>query len=313
MNEKMTKILEDAVKSKHLHEEEKKNQIVISPEFQQLIYPLTEQELEQLEKNILAEGVRDPLVVWKKNDTLTLIDGHHRYRICKQHNIPFSIKEMEFTDTNQVKFWMINNQIGRRNLTPMQLSYLRGVRYNLEKKNSTENLNQYRTEKISDREKTAEKLAKEYNVTSRTIEGDGQFSKAIDKIGEVDEKKKQDILSGKVKVNKGEIQQLANRSIDQKGIDKITADKTKKRSARKPGAKINDLAIEIAIEYIRNENRYYDHVRYELNLFKERIFKIKKEANDLEFFLLWRLNHSKPDTNRYKEVYRILKKMLGVA
>lgn len=38
--------------------------IIIDPEFKSLIPPLAEEELAQLEQNILAEGCRDPLVVW---------------------------------------------------------------------------------------------------------------------------------------------------------------------------------------------------------------------------------------------------------
>jgi len=43
--------------------------LTIDPEFQSLIPPLAPEELAQLEANILADGCRDPLVVWLPNDT----------------------------------------------------------------------------------------------------------------------------------------------------------------------------------------------------------------------------------------------------
>lgn len=39
--------------------------ILVDEEFKNLIPPLTEEEFSGLKENILSEGVRDPLVVWK--------------------------------------------------------------------------------------------------------------------------------------------------------------------------------------------------------------------------------------------------------
>jgi hypothetical protein len=61
-----------------------------------------------------AEGCRDDLIVW--NDTL--IDGHNRHKICTARNIPFSTAYKEFLDRDDAKLWIIDNQLGRRNLTP---------------------------------------------------------------------------------------------------------------------------------------------------------------------------------------------------
>ena len=59
----------------------------IDNEFKHLICPLQRKEYVQLEQNILADGCRDPIVVW--NDVI--VDGHNRYEICKRHKISFSI------------------------------------------------------------------------------------------------------------------------------------------------------------------------------------------------------------------------------
>jgi 16S rRNA G966 N2-methylase RsmD len=86
--------------------------IIIDPEFKSLIPPLAPDELAQLEINILADGCRDPLVLWGD----ILIDGHNRYEICKRHDISFSTRQMEFSDRSHAIEWIICNQFGRRNL-----------------------------------------------------------------------------------------------------------------------------------------------------------------------------------------------------
>jgi hypothetical protein len=47
-----------------------------------------------------------------------LIDGHNRHKICTARNIPFTTTDKEFLDRDDAKLWIIDNQLGRRNLTP---------------------------------------------------------------------------------------------------------------------------------------------------------------------------------------------------
>ena len=85
----------------------------ILKELEVLIPPLTSEEFKQLERNILEEGIRDPLVTWNG----ILVDGHNRYRIAAEYDIDYVTVEKEFTDMNAVKIWMATNQLGRRNLS----------------------------------------------------------------------------------------------------------------------------------------------------------------------------------------------------
>ena len=89
-------------------------EIKIDKEFADLIPPLSAEERQQLEQNILAEGCRDPLVVWQG----TLIDGHNRYEICTRNDIAFKTIELNFDTRDDAKIWIIKNQFGRRNLQP---------------------------------------------------------------------------------------------------------------------------------------------------------------------------------------------------
>ena len=92
----------------------------ILKELEVLIPPLTSEEFKQLERNILEEGIRDPLVTWNG----ILVDGHNRYRIAQEYDIDFETVEKEFPDILTVKVWMIVNQFGRRNLNNYQRSVL---------------------------------------------------------------------------------------------------------------------------------------------------------------------------------------------
>ena len=95
--------------------------IKVDDEFQSLIPPLTADEYTQLEKNIIKDGIRDPLVVWSQDDgNDILIDGHNRWKISAAHGgIPFRTVSMNFGTRDAVKLWIIRNQKGRRNLNPL--------------------------------------------------------------------------------------------------------------------------------------------------------------------------------------------------
>ena len=88
----------------------------IDYDFENLIPPLTEDEYSRLEQSIRAEGCRDAIIVWNN----VIIDGHHRYKICKAHNIDFHTIQMEFSLKDDVILWMLQNQLGRRNLSEFQ-------------------------------------------------------------------------------------------------------------------------------------------------------------------------------------------------
>ena len=92
------------------------NDLIIDPVLKSLIPPLSDEEFKQLEENIKAEGCRDALVIWRG----TIVDGHNRYKICNENDIPFKTEEKEFVDRDEAAEWIIRNQFGRRNLSLAQ-------------------------------------------------------------------------------------------------------------------------------------------------------------------------------------------------
>lgn len=98
------------------------NVLKTDPEFQSKIPPLTFEELNQLEANILRDGrILNPIIVWEG----LIVDGHNRYTIAKKHpEIPFTIHEKEFASRYEAIIWICKNQLGRRNLTPEQMQQI---------------------------------------------------------------------------------------------------------------------------------------------------------------------------------------------
>jgi ParB-like chromosome segregation protein Spo0J len=159
----------------------------IDQEYKALIPPLTAKEFAQLEANILRDGCLYPIVTWEE----TIIDGHNRYAICKKHDLPFKIITMEFDDRDAAMDWMDTNQLGRRNLSPVDFKLALGRRYNRTKKSvgKPEGTILGQIDPIS----TAAKLATQHGVSEATVKRAGKLAEAVEAHPEI----KEAIASGK--------------------------------------------------------------------------------------------------------------------
>jgi len=189
------------------------DEIIIDEEFQRLLPPLEESVFTQLEQSIIRHGIRDPLILWDG----ILIDGYNRYKISQAHNLPFSTVSMEFPSRDEVIIWIITNQNNRRNLTPMQHRFFRGLHYNAEKRiiSNREGKNQYSEVEGQNvpqpkTPSTSEQLAKIYKVSSKTIKRDGKIANAIIVIGDISPEIKLDILSGKTHISNKQLMELSS-------------------------------------------------------------------------------------------------------
>jgi protein gp37 len=88
-------------------------ELIIDPEFKSALPPLSKEEYDLLESQIVQDGCRESLITWNN----ILIDGHNRYEICNKHGFSFETNEMFFDSREDVLIWIYQNQIGKRNLT----------------------------------------------------------------------------------------------------------------------------------------------------------------------------------------------------
>jgi hypothetical protein len=146
-------------------EKEETVSLIVDPEFAKLIPPMRTDEFEELERSILAEGCRDPIVVWRG----VIVDGHTRYRICQAHHLPFTGKEMEFSDRDEAKAWIIGNQLGRRNINLFVKAELVCDLKELFARKAKENMRLGRGTKVETPVHTREELANRAKVSHNTI------------------------------------------------------------------------------------------------------------------------------------------------
>lgn len=189
-------------------------QLIVEPEFRDKIPALSPEEFSKLEENILADGeVRDPLVVWNN----TIIDGHNRWAIIQKHpELKWSAKQMDFSDKWEAIAWMCKNQLGRRNLTDEQKTYLIGKQYEAQKmstggdRKSKEFSRAQNEHMVSGPNKTSEMLAKEIGVSRETVKRSEHFAKGLDAAEAVSPGIRDAVLSGEVKVPKSTIAKIRN-------------------------------------------------------------------------------------------------------
>ena len=202
LNQLSPAISETEEKGNPLMEENKPNlssstiEILIDEEFKSLIPVLSPEEKSQLENNLLCEGCRDPLVIWKGYNIL--LDGHNRYEICVKNGINYELIEIELPSREEAHLWMMRNQLGRRNLQPEALSYFRGklqaaLKQKVGRKKKDKNEHQNDAQKNLDenehqndaKAKTAAILGNQFKVSQATIERDAKYAKAVDQITEL--------------------------------------------------------------------------------------------------------------------------------
>jgi hypothetical protein len=180
---------------------------VIDHEIETLLPKLTPEEAEQLRLNITSSGRIDPLTVLVIGGKERVLgDGHHRLIIAEGEGIDYATIEVEVPDRAAAIQWVIDNQLGRRNLTDERRAYYRGKEYLLTKKADGnpqlgQNVQVGRTPK-----NTADSLAEKHGVDGRTIRRDAKFAEAVDRISEQQgNEAREQILSGQSGQTKKEI------------------------------------------------------------------------------------------------------------
>lgn len=189
-------------------------QLNIEPEFRDKIPPLSKDEFEKLEANILEDGeVREPLVVWHN----TIIDGHHRWAIIQKHpEIPYKVKQMDFPDKWAAIVWMCRNQLGRRNITDEVKAVLIGEAYKAQKLSVGAQVGNENAKKQNDQSghfvsnRTRKEIAKQFNVGEGTVQRAEHFVNGLDEAEKASPGIRDAVLSGEVKAPKNLVAEIRN-------------------------------------------------------------------------------------------------------
>lgn len=214
----------------------------IDKEFSSLIPPLTPDEYSGLEQSILSEGCRDAIILWNN----IIIDGHNRYKICKEHNIPFRTETKDFATRQDVILWMFHNQLSRRNLNDFQ-----------------------RVEVVRRYETTVKAQAAKRQEATRFGSGSNKFNTTIEKTRDTLGKMTQ--ISGKTYEHATAILDNAPEAVIQAvrknelsinagyTVTKLTPEEQEEISERiKNGEKANQVVTEVRNRKKRKNNFYID-------------------------------------------------------
>ena len=162
-------------------------ELSIKKSFKTALRPLHEEERKQLEAKIVADGrVREPILYWHHDGKNWIVDGMHRYEIATKHGIPFRTEPLTFADEKAVTRWILENQLGKRNLNPDDAKLLRGKLYNDLKRDDGGHGDQ-RSDCQIDRpitEHAAKHVANLSGVSKETVQRDGKFVAQMESLSE---------------------------------------------------------------------------------------------------------------------------------
>ena len=187
-------------------------ELKINPELRDFIPPLSGEEKKQLEDSLLKYGYKGaPIYIW--NDYI--VDGHNRYELCKKHNIEFPVEELILGDNAtiiDVMEWMINTQLGRRNLPPAQrLAVMDKFKRKIQeqannKKENSDKLfhgNQYQVVSSPNGEHSKNKIHTDKELAKLAGVGTGTVARFNKVMKSDDEELKKKVLSNEVSINAG--------------------------------------------------------------------------------------------------------------
>lgn len=183
------------------------------PDIQFMCPPLDSEAHALLEKSLKEKGCLNPVIYWEGPNVI--VDGHNRDEICSRLKIPYERIPMHFDTKEDALNFVIDHQLGRRNLSDLQKSYLRGKRYLTEKKAAHRPSGSEVPQDDGVKGETAKKIAEETGVSPATVERDAVLAEAIDELREkIGDDFGKTLRNEKAKIPKKGIIELAKRPLE---------------------------------------------------------------------------------------------------
>lgn len=217
-------------------------QIKLNEEYRNLVPRLPKEDYKRLEKSIIKEGVRDPLIVNKDG---IILDGYTRYEIAEKHNKKLKVPIVrEFPDKLEEKKYVLRANLERRHLNQWQRGLL-GLKF---KDIETERIEKLKIEMGKQtgrghkkvKEKFPEPLGQARDFAAKEV---GISGRQLDKVGDIVEFATPE---QKEKLNNGE--ESINAVYDQLKRERKFQERIAKRSAL-PEGKFNVIYADPPWQY----------------------------------------------------------------
>lgn len=180
-----------------------------------LIQPVSDREYEDLELSLIEYGCKEPIIVWNN----FILDGHKRYKICAEYNIPFSILVARLALLPEAVSFVCENQLKRKDLKYERYKYLIGKWAQAQKElGRREAKHSQQTEKPISAQSASRRrcleIAGNLHLALGTVNKYRYFQEAVDKIGGFAPELGRRIISGQVRISHDNTLKLSEHNPD---------------------------------------------------------------------------------------------------
>lgn len=281
-------------------------ELKINPELRDFIPPLSGEEKKSLEDSLLKYGYKGAAIyIWHDY----IVDGHNRYELCRKHNIDYPVEELELGNDAtiiDVMEWMINTQLGRRNLPPAhRLALVNKFKQKIQEE-AKKNQGFRKSNKISKIDiksiHTDKEIAKLAGVGTGTV---ARFNRIM---SSNDEELKKKVLANKIKINTA-YEQIREKE-QQGGRFLYTSPENKSKSAKQSFDILSNALLE-KIESCDCDVYELHEIYNKIEDLKEKIQNIVKEKNnklivpECTEILSCKILHSKLNFKKIPNEYQI--------
>lgn len=175
----------------------------VDPEFAILMQPVLDIDTDDLAIDLLEYGCKEPIITWHGY----ILDGHKRYRICQEYNIPYETQQLQLDSRASALQWICCHLLKKNHLVNENRKYLIGKRYELEKTLATREINlKHKNEEAAPTlhqllSQKAIKMSDEYHISIGTVKKYNLYSKALDKIASESPHILSKIRSGQLRIS----------------------------------------------------------------------------------------------------------------
>ncbi len=186
-----------------------KQRLRIDPDFERLQIPMSKEEKAALKKDILSNGVKKSIHVWKD----FILDGHKRYRICTANSLPFAIKEYNFSSKWEAMEWICSRNLSLPALTDEQTKYYIGKRYLLRSDPGRSANSRFHGERET-REDIGTEIGEPHKLHWCTVVKYSAYAAGIDAIYRMESEVAEKILMDEVILSQGTVIEISQLSPD---------------------------------------------------------------------------------------------------